>query len=94
MQAAYVAAQLMERDGEWDATIGSIEDVLCEVYLDARDLRAPLLACNRQSIEAALRRKRLVGRYLREAESKRHAALVAYLACTHTVFPKRTISHP
>ena len=26
-QAAYVAAQPLERDGEWDAMIGSIEDV-------------------------------------------------------------------
>ena len=95
-QAAYAAAQPMERDGEWDAMIGSIEDVLCEVCLDARDLRegqARLLACNRQSIEAALRRKRLAGRYLRETEFKRHAALVAFLACADIVFPKRTISH-
>ena len=52
-QAAYVAAQPMERDGEWDAMIESTEDVWCEMYLDARDLRegrARLLACNRQSI--------------------------------------------
>ena len=80
-QAAYVAAQTLERDGEWDAMIGSIEDVLCEVYLDARDLREG-------------RARLLAGRYLREAESKRHAALVVFLACTDTVFPKRTISHP
>jgi len=96
-QAAYVAAQSLERDGEWDAMIGSIEDVLCEVYLNARDLRegrARLLACNRQSIEAALRLKLLAGCYLREAESKRHVALVAYLACAEADFPKRTISHP
>ena len=79
-QAAYVAAQPMERDGEWDAMIGSIEDVLCEVYLDARDLREG-------------RARLLAGRYLREAESKRHAALVAFLACKNTVFPERTISH-
>ena len=79
-QAAYVAAQPMERDGEWDAMIGSIEDVLCEVYLGARDLREG-------------RARLLAGRYLREAESKRHAALVAFLACKNTVFPERTISH-
>ena len=80
-QAAYVAAQPIERDGEWDAMIGSIEDVLYEVYLDARDLREG-------------RARLLAGRYLREAESKRHAALVAFLECTDNVFPKRPISHP
>jgi len=47
--------------------IGSIEDVLCKVYLHARDLR--------------------------EAESKRYAALVVYLTCADTNFLKRPISH-
>lgn len=31
--------QPIERDGEWDAMIGFIVDVLYGVYLDAGDLR-------------------------------------------------------
>lgn len=81
-QAHYLSVLPEERDAECDHMMEHVEDVLYFSGAGAeleREATRRLRGLDRLSHDTVARRKRLAGRYLREAQAERGRALEAYL---------------